>query len=381
MIPISATKFSPFLLFKNAKDFDGELNQLLERKKCFFFSRGADALYMLFKALKEAVGKEEVIIPAYTADTVYLPAKQAGCKVRLCDMSTVSFNMNLNHLESLVNSNTLAIVAVSLFGIPEDFKKVKDIADTREVFLIDDFCQAFGSKYEDKYVGSFGDASVLSFGKGKNFTTFNGGALFLNNEKLGYSVESNSGAIEEYGFFESLNIIMKTFALSMLSRPRLYQMFYKVLSSHRAVPAPVELKPKKMLKVQKRLGMNLLKEKDNFIEPRYKWGKKLHALLRDRDEFIIPSIKEEQYIAWNRFPVLVKDLNRRENIRKKLLDSGIESNYLYGEPIFEHYNLEVDREMYKNAIYMAEHLLTLPTNCFMTEKYLRSIEECFQKEI
>ncbi|MFW6129659.1 MAG: DegT/DnrJ/EryC1/StrS family aminotransferase, partial [Atribacterota bacterium] len=269
MIPISASKFSPFPIFSKGKNLNKKLCDMLDRKNCFFFDRGASTLFVLLSILKRRSKRKKIIIPSYTADTVYIPAIQAGCEVKFCDMSLDSFNMDLRHLRKIVDKDTLAVIGVHLFGIPENMDEIEKIAEKHNVFVIDDFCQALGSKYKNKYAGSFGDASVLSFGKGKNLTAFDGGALFLDDDEL---IDEVNDIYKDLDKPSEIKKAFKIFGLSILSRPFWYGIFYRVLSRYRQVPAPEKIEVKKITKVQKNLISNLIDKKDKNLKQRALWG-------------------------------------------------------------------------------------------------------------
>jgi len=375
MLPISATKVSVFDIFSKADEFKLKLEEYASGY-CFFFRRGAEAFYTLFTALRGFSGRNTVIIPAYTADTVYLPIKQAGCSVKFCDMSLKSFNMDLEHLEKLIDDNTLAVVGVHLFGIPEDMDRIKNMIKGRDIYLIDDFCQAFGSRYKNRPVGTLGDASVLSFGKGKNLTTVDGGALFTSNSEINAKIADIYSNMEKSGVLTELKYVIKIFGLSVLTKPILYGIARKIFSGQREVPAPDAIEPKKLSNIQKRMGSGLIKKKEDIFEYRHFWGQELYEGLSDIKGIILPDITNK-YVVWNRFPVLIEDKEKREKLRDLMLKNGIECNFLYGRPVYDNYGIEINVFEYKNAEYMAKHLITLPTNQFMNEKKLVKIRENF----
>ncbi|MDA3793522.1 MAG: aminotransferase class I/II-fold pyridoxal phosphate-dependent enzyme [Elusimicrobia bacterium] len=378
MIPISGTKFSPFILFSKITDkkFSNQLADFLGRKKCFLFSSGGEALYVILKILRKKSGKNKVIIPAYCPNTVYVAAKSAGCRVVFCDMSISSFNMDLKHLEKLTDRDTLAVIAVHLFGIPEEMEKIKKITQDSGAVIIDDFCQAFGSKYKGKHAGDFGVASVLSFGKGKNFTTFSGGALFIDEKELIEKVNYIVNKLPSPKFKRNVMVAIKIAILSIVSRPLFYGISYRILSKFREMSAPDKINLKKMTKIQKRVGSSLYKKiKDIFIY-RNKTGAVIYEIFKGNKNFMVPLLEKDKYVVFNRVPLIVKDKNKRENLRASLMKAGIETNYLYKKPVFDYYDIKVDISKYKNAIYLAEHVITLPSNVFLKSRSIEKIKKC-----
>ena len=92
------------------------------------------------------------------------------------DMETKYFNMDVSHVKKLINKKTLTIVCVHCYGIASEIIKISDIAKKKKIFLIEDICLNFGGKLNEKFYGSFGDASISE--KHCNFFVNKGNARF-----------------------------------------------------------------------------------------------------------------------------------------------------------------------------------------------------------
>ncbi len=376
MIPISATRFSPLKLMNNPEVLPGVLKIYTGFENCFLFRGGTEALFVLFRALRKISGRETVIIPAYTADAVYIAAKQAGCRLKCCDMSLESFNMDLGALKELIDDDTLAVTGVHLFGIPEDMAGIRSLIEGKNIYLIDDFCQALGSGIGVRPAGSFGDASVLSFGKGKNLTAGGGGALFTGSGALSGAAGEIYGSLPTAPVKEELEGLMRIIGLSLFSRPSFYGSVRGLLSSYRQVPVPESVVPGVMPMIQRRLGAGLIGQAEEIFSYRRDRGMLLHNLLSGMEGLILPDISGKD-VVWNRFPVLLKDRARRERLRRALLSKGIETNFYYGRPFYFD-EFQGGEGVPANAIYFSRHLLTLPSNIFLSEKKIETIISVFK---
>jgi len=127
--------------------------------------------------------KPEVILPAYGCPDLVSAAVFAGAKPVLVDLENDRPWMNLEQLSASINSNTVAVVAVDLLGIPERLAAIRNIVDQAGVLLIEDSAQAFPLHGENSLWG--GDLVVLSFGRGKPVTLLGGGAVLVRHPDLG----------------------------------------------------------------------------------------------------------------------------------------------------------------------------------------------------
>ena len=162
----------------------------------FFYNSGTASLAAAIAAAirNKPVEKPEVILPAYGCPDIVSAAVFSGAKPVLVDLENDRPWMNLEQLSASINSNTVAVVAVDLLGIPERIAAIRNIVDQADVLLIEDSAQAFPFRVEKPFWG--GDLVVLSFGRGKPVTLLGGGAVLVRDPALGSLLAQGSS---QYG--------------------------------------------------------------------------------------------------------------------------------------------------------------------------------------
>ncbi len=204
--------------------FEEELKGVYGVRHCFAVSSGKAALFLILQALKElSPGRDEVLIPAYTCYSVPSAIVRAGLKVRLCDMGQDSLDFDFDRLgEQLEAPRILCVIPTHLFGLPADVERVKNLADHRGIFVVEDAAQAMGAEWNGRKMGTVGDVGLFSMGRGKVFSTVEGGIILTDNDLIGRAIEKRMGAIPGYGAFDSLKLILYAVALSLLVHPLIY---------------------------------------------------------------------------------------------------------------------------------------------------------------
>ena len=101
-----------------------------------------------------------------------------------CDVRIEDHLIDPDQIEALITPRTSAIMAVPIWGQPCDYEVLQNIADNHGLKLIFDSAHAFGCKYNEVYLGGFGDAEVFSFHATKIFSTGEGGAITTNDDEL-----------------------------------------------------------------------------------------------------------------------------------------------------------------------------------------------------
>lgn len=168
---------------------NGNMAKRLEKELCGFlnanyislFSNGTVALQIACKVLR--LSGEVITTPFTFAATAHSLAWN-NIKPVFCDIEENTFNINPEHIESLITQNTSAIMPVHVFGNPCKIHEIQHIANKYGLKVLYDAAHAFGVKIDGKSIASFGDISMFSFHATKIFHTIEGGALTFNDPYL-----------------------------------------------------------------------------------------------------------------------------------------------------------------------------------------------------
>ena len=153
------------------------------KTKVHLVSSGRSAIYCFLRALKIEEG-DEVIIQSYTCNAVPNPVIWAGAKPVYVDINPETLNVDIDDLASKITSKTRLIIVQHTFGRPAEMDKILELAKKWGIYVLEDCAHALGAKYQDRLLGTFGDAAILSFGREKVISCLTGGALIVSNPKL-----------------------------------------------------------------------------------------------------------------------------------------------------------------------------------------------------
>ena len=162
---------------------ESKFSEILNIENATSVSNGTVAIHLALLAL--GIGKDdEIIVPTLTyVATVNSIAYVGGVPI-FVDAKKDTMNIDVDLIESKITEKTKAILAVHLYGNPCDMEKLIEICNKHNLYLIEDAAEALGTKYKDKYVGSFGDIATFSFFGNKTITTGEGGMVASNNKAL-----------------------------------------------------------------------------------------------------------------------------------------------------------------------------------------------------
>lgn len=165
------------------KEFEKKIAKYIGTKHAITTHTGRGAMMLLLDALNLKRG-DEVIFPAYTLKDLIILVQKKGLNPVLIDIEKDSFNINPDLVEEKITKKTKAIVATHIFGLPCNIKKILKIAKKHKIDVIEDCCLAHGAEFEGKKVGSFGIAGFFSFHQIKLLSTFGGGIITTNDDKI-----------------------------------------------------------------------------------------------------------------------------------------------------------------------------------------------------
>jgi CDP-4-dehydro-6-deoxyglucose reductase, E1 len=177
--------------------FENKIAQYLGVRHVLTTNSGSSANLLAFSALtSDKLGErriksgDEVITVAVAFPTTVNPIIQNNCIPVFVDVDIPTYNIDVGMLEEALSEKTRAIMLAHTLGNPFNVEAVKDFADKNNLWLIEDCCDALGSEYKGRKVGSFGDIGTVSFYPAHHITTGEGGAVFTNNTKLKKIIES-----------------------------------------------------------------------------------------------------------------------------------------------------------------------------------------------
>ena len=177
--------------------FQKLMAELHNKKYTFAVNSGTSALHCAIVAL-ELQKDDEIIVPALANIADCSVVLQEGGRPIFVDINSEDFNIDPTKIEKKITPRTKAIIAVHMYGQPVKIKEIQKIADKYQLALIEDCAQAAGAKYDNKYVGSFGDLSCFSLYQTKHIICGEGGVVMTDNEKCAQIITSvaNSGIMK-----------------------------------------------------------------------------------------------------------------------------------------------------------------------------------------
>ncbi len=178
-------------------EFEQRLGQFLNVEHLLTTNSGSSANLLAFSALtspslgeRAITAGDEVITVAAGFPTTINPILQNGCVPVFVDIALPTYNIDTAQIEAAISSRTRAIMLAHTLGNPFDLAEVCRIARKHELWLVEDCCDALGSTYDGRPVGSFGDIGTLSFYPAHHITMGEGGAVFTRNPQLKRILES-----------------------------------------------------------------------------------------------------------------------------------------------------------------------------------------------
>jgi dTDP-4-amino-4,6-dideoxygalactose transaminase len=359
--------------------FQEALKSYFGVKHCLLINSGRAALTAILMALKEKDDRDEVIIPSYTCFSVPAAIVRAGLKIGLCDIELETLDFNYEELEEIISEKTLAIVPCHLFGLVCDINRVIEIARRKNVWVIEDAAQAMGAKLNEEYVGTIGDVGFFSLGRGKPMTTMGGGVILTNNDQLKDKISSQIGILTQNSKLKTQNLkfILQSLAYSIFLNPRLYwipEMFTFLHLGETIYDPEFSIGP--FTKIQAQQGLVALKRLKGENALRYEKGRNYLKKLSQRNGMFSPKPIDASSPIYLRYPIILKDKNRRNNTYQKLKVRGLGSHFMYPSSIGEidgiaaNLNGKSNREVGKQLV---DRLLTLPTHGYLREDNFKQI--------
>lgn len=327
---------------KYAEKFEKEFAEFLGVKHCSLTNSGSSANLLSFIALTSpGLGErsirrgDEVITLAAGFPTTVAPIVQYGAIPAFVDVTLPTYNIDCGQLEMALSEKTKAVMIAHTLGNPFDIQRVKDFCDKHNLWLIEDNCDALGSRYfykgEWRYTGTIGHLGTSSFYPPHHMTMGEGGAVYTNEMQLKKLVES----FRDWGRdcwcpSGQDDTCKKRFSWQRGELPYGYD--HKYIYSHFGYNL-------KVTEMQAAIGCAQLEKLPAFIEARKRnWKLLREGLSGLADRFILPEATEGSDPSWFGFLLTVREGAgfKRDEIVIHLEKSGIQTRMLFAGNLIKH---------------------------------------------
>lgn len=167
----------------SAEKFKKALQEYLGVKDIFLFNSGRYALYAILMSLNLREG-DEVLIQSFTCTAAANPILWVRARPVYVDVSPESYNILPKDLEKKITPRSRAVIVQHTFGLAAPMDEILKIAKKHKLTVIEDVAHALGGKYQNKFLGTLGDAAIFSFGRSKIISSVSGGAAVVNNKAI-----------------------------------------------------------------------------------------------------------------------------------------------------------------------------------------------------
>jgi perosamine synthetase len=352
----------------------------------FFLSSGRAAQMLILQCLYslDEHKRTEVVIPAYTCFTVPASVARAGLRVRLVDIDPSTLDYHYPSMDSADFTDVLAISSTNLFGIFNDWQRLRQIADRHKAFLVDDAAQAMGGEYHNHAAGTLGDAGLFSLGRGKSLSTCSGGVIVVNDDRIAAALNKQIGTLSVARGFHNLKMFFKIGLYGLFLHPALYW-----------IPASIpflglgktiydeSFEVAGLSEVQMCAGAILFPKLNELQAHRREVSQTLAGTIARDDRFTVPGYREDASPSYLRIPVLARDNRLRDRAVRALRKVGVLSSAMYPSTIAAIPGIESRLanagERFPGAESVAERLFTLPTHPYVNKKVMDRISQCLKR--
>lgn len=336
------------------KKFEETWSKKIGVKYSIFCNSGSSANLLAYSAILNLFRNlKKIILCSAGWATTLSPIIQLGLTPMPTEVDINTFGINLESLETQIKkippSTPILVTLVHTLGIPNYIDEILELQKKYNFLLMEDACPAVGSKYNHKYVGSFGDISTFSFYYGHQISTIEGGMVCTNNKKI----YDNLLMLRSHGWAKDLDKITRD-EFEKKYNIASYQSDFTFYSTGYNL-RPTEINAFLGLKQIEKLDVIATKRDNNFWEYR-------NYL---KEKFIVPTPPKNSKISCITFPVITRKKSDRFAVYEILKENKIETRPISGgnliqQPIWNisnqtHYNYLFAREIHNNGFVLPCH--------------------------
>ena len=340
------------------RELEAQLAEYVGVKHCITCANGTDALSIAMMAwgIKEG---DAVFVPDFTFFSSGEVVSLAGGTPVFVDVDKDTYNVSAESLEKAIlkvkeegKLTPKAVVAVDLFGLPADFKALREVTDKYGIMILEDGAQGFGGEIDGKKACSFGDISTTSFFPAKPLGCYgDGGAVFTDDDEIAALAQSirvhGKGTMKYDNVRIGLNSRLDTIQAAIL------QVKLKAFADY---------------------------ELDDVNKVADKYTELLSEALGDKA--VLPVIPEGFLSSWAQYTIQLKDSETRDAVQAALKEKGIPSMVYYPKPMHKQQAFGIEGEYgfdCSNTEELCGTVLSLPMHPYMTDEDVKEVVEALKE--
>ena len=375
---IDVLKSKQLTLSKETNNFEKNFSSKLKSKYSLMVNSGSSANLLALQCLINPYRKrrlkngDEIIIPTLCWSTSLWPILQSNLKPVFVDINPMTLNIDENEIKKKINKRTKAILLVHVLGNSCDMDQIMRIKKKYNLILIEDNCESLGTKYKNKFLGTFGEFASFSFYSSHQISSGEGGMICCK-DKTDYNIIKS---LRSHGWSRGTSFEEKIYK----NNKNFDKRFIFFNSGYNLRPTEVSAA----------IGNNQFQRLDKFIKIRNINRKKIvnallkNQLLKNKIDFY----SENKHVSPSWFGLSVKILSSNKQskniIIKKLEKNGIEtrpiiSGNFANQPAAIKYGLS-RKQKFPNtdSVYDKSFFIGLPTKK-IDNNYLKQIVSAFEK--
>ena len=345
---IKVLKSKRITMSKITKNFEKQFAKKIGCKYALMTNSGSSANLLAISSIvnplfkKKLKARDEVIIPAVCWSTSLWPIVQNNLKPVFVDVELDTFNMSIESLKKKITSRTRAIMCVHVLGTSTNMNQIQKLIKNKKILLIEDTCESLGAKFNNKYLGTFGEFGTFSFYYSHQITSGEGGMIVCNNS-YNYNILKS---LRSHGWSRETNF-----------HSFYKKKFKKMDDRFLFINSGYNLRP---TDIQAAIAHNQFKRLNKFITIRNYNRKKIIEKVKNNkkwnNQFYFINHSKMIKPSWFGLPILIKNkfLNKKKKFLNHLTKSGVEnrpilSGNFTNQPATKLYNLNSKKLTFVNA--------------------------------
>ncbi len=328
------------------KEFESKIARWVKRKYATSVSSGTAALEIAVKSLNLKKG-DEIIMPAFTIISNANAIIKNNLKPVLVDINLSTWNMDIDEISKKITKKTKCLMVPHIYGLPNEMDKILKLAKKFKLYIIEDAAELIGSKYKNKYCGSFGDISIFSFYANKHITTGEGGMILTNNKYIDKRVKD-----------------LRNLCFGKVNRFNHYDIGWNY----------------RFTNIQAALGLSQLKRIKKIVNKKFMIGSFYYKNFKNNKNIILqpPKLKFAKNIYWVFGIVLNKNFKQSvTKIRKKLLKMNIQTRPffwpIHKQDAFKKQKIFNSNDKFPNTELISKYGFYLPSGLGINIKELKYV--------